>query len=87
MVPLVILWVLFGAVVGALAIVTTGRDSVEDTLWSLVIGLSGAILGGLVFSRVLEPGRVEVGSLVMAFLGAALFVAVSFLLSAPSRER
>jgi uncharacterized membrane protein YeaQ/YmgE (transglycosylase-associated protein family) len=87
MLALVVLWLLFGAVAAALAIVTTGRDSIEDTLFSLSIGLSGAILGGLVFSRLLSPGRVAEGSLLTAFVGASFFLALSLLLSSPSRER
>ena len=87
MIAALVLWSMLGAVAGALAIVTTGRDSPEDTAGSLVIGISGAVVGGLSFMRVSAAWeRFQVGTLLTALVGALLFLAVSNLL-APSEER
>ncbi len=71
----VIAWVVIGLVAGALAsrvVAGRGMGCVAD----LVIGVAGAFLGGLILSFFVQGTAYFWQSLVVAFLGAALLLAV-----------
>jgi len=73
----VILFLIFGLIVGALArLIVPGREP-GGWLTSLVIGVAGAFLGGFL-GRVfgLYTREVTTGGFVMSFIGAVILVAV-----------
>ena len=76
-----ITWIIIGLVAGALA----GRvveGSGFGCLGNLVVGIAGAIIGGLIIREVAPDAQYEfLGSIVVAFIGAALLLAVLRLLS------
>ena len=83
-----ITWLIIGLVAGALAgrvVAGGGFGCLADT----AVGLAGAVLGGLLLSllspnRAIDTGGI-IGDIVVAFIGAALLLAVLRLL-APRRR-
>jgi uncharacterized membrane protein YeaQ/YmgE (transglycosylase-associated protein family) len=65
-----LLWVLFGALVGWLASVVTARDAQQGLLGNIVVGVLGALIGGFLFDRSVSPNVLSLGSLLTAFVGA-----------------
>ena len=76
-----ITWIVIGLIAGALA----GRvveGSSFGCLGNLAVGIAGAIVGGAILHAVQPDARYEfLGSIVVAFIGAALLLAVLRLLS------
>jgi uncharacterized membrane protein YeaQ/YmgE (transglycosylase-associated protein family) len=72
-------WILVGLVAGGLA-----RRVIDDEgggcLYTLVVGVLGALVGGLLFSLATSADDVfddfDIGSIVVAFLGACLLLLV-----------
>ncbi len=71
-----LLWVLFGALVGWLASVVTARNAQQGFLGNIVVGILGAAIGGFLFNRSVAPDVLSVGSLVTAFVGAVILCLV-----------
>jgi uncharacterized membrane protein YeaQ/YmgE (transglycosylase-associated protein family) len=71
-----ILWILFGAVVGWLASLVMARDAQQGTLGNIIVGVLGATVGGFLFNREIAPNVFSLGSLLTAFIGAVLLLAV-----------
>lgn len=75
-------WVIFGAIVGWIASILTGRRSQMGCLTNIVVGVVGAFLGGWIWSFI---GTATVTgfnfmSFVVAILGAvALLLVVGFI--------
>jgi uncharacterized membrane protein YeaQ/YmgE (transglycosylase-associated protein family) len=81
----VIAWVVIGLVAGWLAGLVmkgTGYGIVVDT----VVGLVGALIGGVVFSLFVTGQAGFWGSMVIAFIGACILVAIVRAV-APARTR
>ena len=84
----IITWLVIGLVAGALAgrvVAGGGFGCLADT----AVGLAGAVLGGLLLSllspnRAIDTGGI-IGDIVVAFIGAALLLAVLRLLTPRSR--
>jgi uncharacterized membrane protein YeaQ/YmgE (transglycosylase-associated protein family) len=84
----IITWLVIGLIAGALAgrvVAGGGFGCLADT----AVGLAGAVLGGLILS-LLSPNRSVdtggiIGDIVVAFIGAALLLAVLRLI-APKRR-
>jgi len=75
----IISWILLGALAGWLASLAVGRNRRMGCLANIVAGILGALLGGLIISLLGGP-RVtgfNVRSLVVAFVGAVLFLAIT----------
>jgi uncharacterized membrane protein YeaQ/YmgE (transglycosylase-associated protein family) len=70
-------WIVLGLIAGALAKVATGSDR-RGCLFTLVIGILGAVLGGLLFNAVGARGVTEFSlwSILVAFVGASLLLLV-----------
>ena len=76
-----ITWLIIGGIAGALAgRLVEGRGL--GCLANVVVGIAGAVIGGAIFDH-LEPNASYgvLGSIVLAFIGASLLLAVLRLLS------
>jgi uncharacterized membrane protein YeaQ/YmgE (transglycosylase-associated protein family) len=72
-------WILVGLVAGWLAdMVMKGRG--RGVLFSIILGIVGALVGGFIASALLNiPDAVNgfnIGSLLVAFLGAVILIAI-----------
>lgn len=70
-------WILVGLVAGALANAATGTRS-RGCLFTTVIGIAGALVGGFLFQLAGEPGPGDsvLWSILVAFVGATLLLVV-----------
>jgi uncharacterized membrane protein YeaQ/YmgE (transglycosylase-associated protein family) len=75
------LWIVFGALVGWLASLVMRRDSSMGALGNIVVGVVGAFIGGFLFNRDISPNVLSVGSLLTAFVGAIILLAIANLVS------
>lgn len=77
-----ILWILFGALVGWLASIVMRTDAQQGALLNIVVGIIGAFLGGLVFSLLgfggsnINSGDFSLGSLLVSFIGAVVLLGI-----------
>ena len=72
----IILWVLFGALVGWIASLIMRTDAEQGAVGNIVVGIVGAFLGGAI-ARVFGGAGVtgfNLGSLLVAILGAVILV-------------
>lgn len=71
----VVAWVVVGFVAGALAGIATGRR-VHGCLPTILVGVLGALLGGVLFNAAGERGIDDFGlwSIFVAFVGASLLL-------------
>jgi uncharacterized membrane protein YeaQ/YmgE (transglycosylase-associated protein family) len=70
-----IAWLIVGLIAGFLA-GKVMRGSGYGIIGDIVIGLIGAFLGGLLFGSLVHAEYAFVGSIVVAFLGACILIAV-----------
>ena len=47
----IILWIIFGAIAGWIASMIMGKDAQMGALANIVVGIVGALIGGLVYFR------------------------------------
>lgn len=70
-------WVFFGALVGWLASILTGRNNRQGCLMNIIVGVIGAFIGGAIFG-LLNQGTLTVGwnltALIYSIIGAAIFL-------------
>jgi uncharacterized membrane protein YeaQ/YmgE (transglycosylase-associated protein family) len=77
-----ILWLLFGALVGWLASIVMGRDAQQGALMNIIVGIIGAFLGGFLLSALTGNGMAitnnvfDLSSLLVAFVGAVVLLAI-----------
>jgi uncharacterized membrane protein YeaQ/YmgE (transglycosylase-associated protein family) len=73
----VLMWILFGLVVGVIAkFLTPGRDP-GGFLVTTLIGIAGALVGGLVGRAIgLYPSYQSTGGFFMSILGAIILLAI-----------
>lgn len=76
-----ILWLLFGGVVGWLASLLMSRYGTLGTIGNIVVGIAGAAIGGFLFHREVVPSVFSLGSLVTAFIGAVILLALANLIT------
>ena len=67
-----ILWLLFGALIGWLASIVMKTDAQQGALLNIVVGIIGAFIGGYLMNRQVVPSVFSIGSLLTAFLGAVI---------------
>ena len=79
MIVTIILWILFGAVVGWLASAIVSTNFEQSLLADIVLGIVGAVVGGAVSQFFGGPSVTGFNliSLVIALLGAILVVGIS----------
>ena len=69
-------WILFGLIVGALAkLVMPGRDP-GGIIVTMLLGIAGAVLGGLIGRALGFYGPGEAAGFVMSFLGAVVLLVI-----------
>jgi uncharacterized membrane protein YeaQ/YmgE (transglycosylase-associated protein family) len=74
----IILWLLFGALIGWLASIITKNNSRMGAGWNIVVGLLGAVLGGFI-AQLLGLGaynQFSIGGLLIALLGAVIILLI-----------
>jgi len=78
----IIVWILFGAIAGWIASIIMGRNAQMGALANIVVGIVGAIIGGLLMSGFGSAGVTgfNLYSMFVAVIGAVvlLFVAGLF---------
>jgi len=72
----IIAWVVLGGIAGWLAAAVTGRK--QGCLVTILVGIVGAVIGGLVFSFIGGTGITgfNLWSLLVAFVGAIILLAI-----------
>lgn len=74
-----ILWLVFGAIVGWLAGIV--MRSPNGLVLNIITGIIGAFIGGFLLNRDVAANVFDIGSLVTAFIGAVVLLAVLNLFS------
>jgi uncharacterized membrane protein YeaQ/YmgE (transglycosylase-associated protein family) len=71
-------WIVVGFVSGALAKTITGRGWHLGCLGTIVVGVLGGVLGGMLFNLAGDDGIGEFGlrSMFVAFIGAVVLLAI-----------
>ncbi len=74
----IILWIIFGALVGWVASLIMGTDARQGGLANIVIGIVGAIIGGLFAQMIGGPGVTgfNATSFLIALCGAVALIAI-----------
>lgn len=72
----ILLWVIFGGLVGWIASMIMGTDAQQGVLMNIVVGIIGAVLGGYIFSYF---GKAPVTgfnlwSFLVAIIGAVILI-------------
>jgi uncharacterized membrane protein YeaQ/YmgE (transglycosylase-associated protein family) len=87
-----IAWLITGLVIGALAhLIVPGRQRI-GILLTVIIGMAGALIGGIVTAAILGPGHLIISFIVALIVSAVLISAVShprsrrYLYSRPRRR-
>ena len=72
-----ILWLLFGALVGWLASIVMRTDAQQGTLLNIVVGIIGAMIGGfLLGGPTINSNTFSLTALLVSFLGAVVLLAI-----------
>ncbi len=74
----IILWIIFGALVGWVASIIMNTDAQQGAVLNIVIGIVGAVLGGWIMSSLGETGvsGISLYSFGVALFGAVVLIAV-----------
>lgn len=74
----IILWIIFGALVGWIASLIMGTDEKQGSLMNIIVGIIGAVIGGYVMSLFGKSGATEfnIYSFLVALLGAIILIAI-----------
>jgi uncharacterized membrane protein YeaQ/YmgE (transglycosylase-associated protein family) len=74
----VILWIVFGALVGWIASLIMKTDAQQGPLLNIVVGVVGAVIGGWLMSALGESGvgGFNLYSFLVALLGACVLIAI-----------
>ena len=72
-----ILWLLFGALVGWLASIVMRTDAQQGTLLNIVVGIIGAMIGGfLLGGPTINSNTFSLTALLVSFVGAVVLLAI-----------
>ncbi len=74
----IILWIIFGALVGWIASLIMKTDAQQGGLVNIIVGVLGAVIGGWLMSMFGETGvsGFNIYSFLVAILGAVALIAV-----------
>ncbi|TFW27990.1 GlsB/YeaQ/YmgE family stress response membrane protein [Duganella callida] len=80
-----IIWLIIGGVLGWLASIVMRTDAQQGMFLNIVVGIIGAVLGGLVLAPMVGGGTINdgdysVASLGVSFVGAIVLLAIVNLL-------
>lgn len=74
----IILWIVFGALVGWIASLIMKTDSQQGPLLNIIVGIVGAVIGGVVMNLFGEGGvgGFNLYSFIVALLGACILIGI-----------
>jgi len=74
----IILWIIFGALVGWIASLIMKTDAQQGALANIIVGIIGAVIGGWIMSFLGKSGvsGFNLYSLLVALLGAVVLIAI-----------
>ena len=72
----VLMWIIFGALVGWLASLVMGGSRRQSLLRDIVIGIAGAFIGGWLLDRNASNDLFSLPSIVTALVGAIVLLAL-----------
>ncbi len=74
----ILLWLLLGGIAGWLASIVMRRDGSMGIGMNIVVGIIGAVIGGVVMNLLGAPGATGINwwSLLVAFVGAVVLLAI-----------
>jgi len=74
----IILWIVFGALVGWIASLIMKTDAQQGPILNIVVGIIGAVLGGWIMNFFGEAGTTgfNLYSFIVALLGAVVLIAI-----------
>ncbi len=74
----IILWIIFGALVGWVASLIMKTDGEQGTVLNVLVGILGAVIGGWLMNMLGEGGvqGLSLYSFLVALLGACLLIAM-----------
>ncbi len=74
----IILWIVFGALVGWVASMIMRTDAEQGAVLNIIVGIVGAVVGGWIMSVIGESGvqGFNIYSFLVALLGACVLIAV-----------
>ena len=74
----ILLWIIFGALVGWVASMVMGTDAKQGAVLNIVVGIIGAVIGGYVMSFFGETGVTgfNLYSFIVALVGAVILIAI-----------
>ncbi len=76
-----IIWLIVGGIIGWLASIVMRTDAQQGIFLNIIVGIVGAFVGGWLISPLLGAGNINDGSfnimsLVSAFIGALILLAI-----------
>jgi len=80
----IVVWVIVGAIAGWLASLVMGTNRSQGLLADILVGILGGVIGGFVLNALGVGAAVtgiNVGSIVVAFVGAIILIALMRLFS------
>jgi uncharacterized membrane protein YeaQ/YmgE (transglycosylase-associated protein family) len=74
----IILWIVFGALVGWIASLIMKTDAEQGSIMNIVVGIIGAVIGGWVMNMFGNSGvsGFNIWSFLVALLGAVILIAI-----------
>lgn len=74
----ILLWILFGALIGWLASIITKNNSRMGAGWNIVVGLVGSVLGGFIaqFIGLGSYSQFSLGGILIALGGAVVLLLI-----------
>lgn len=74
----IILWIVFGALVGWIASLIMSTDAQQGAFLNIVVGIVGAVLGGWIMSIFGQTGVTgfNIYSFIVALVGAIVLIAI-----------
>lgn len=74
----IILWIIFGALVGWIASLIMKTNAQQGAVLNIVVGIVGAVIGGLIMNALGYSGTTgfNLYSFVVALLGAVVLIAI-----------
>ena len=74
----ILLWILFGALVGWVASLIMRTDAQQGTLANILVGIVGAVIGGWIMSMIGDTGVTgfNLYSFLVALLGSVILIGI-----------
>lgn len=74
----ILLWIIFGALVGWIASLIMKTDAEQGALLNIVVGIVGAVIGGWIMNFFGQSGTTgfNIYSFIVAIIGAVVLIAI-----------